>query len=61
MLLLIFFFFKDTYKFKYVLSELSKKSSSKNQPEKSKWDEYQEALRDLKTSWISKFGNFLLT
>ncbi|XP_014239284.1 tripeptidyl-peptidase 2 isoform X2 [Cimex lectularius] len=49
----------DTYTFNYILSDLTKKSTnnSKNSPEKSKWEEYQEALRDLKTSWLAKMDN----
>lgn len=33
-------------------------SSSNNKPEKTKWEEYQEALRDLKTSWLAKMGKY---
>lgn len=57
----LFPFFQDTYRFKYVLSDLSKKgtnssNSSKNTADKTKWEEYEEALRDLKTNWLSKMG-----
>lgn len=45
----------DTYSFKYILSDLScKKNSTNNKPEKTKWEEYQDALRDLKTNWLAK-------
>ena len=46
--------------FKYVVTEAPKKAKAskdkgdKNK-EKTKDDEYQEALRDLKVSWISKY------
>ncbi|KAJ4440491.1 hypothetical protein ANN_08632 [Periplaneta americana] len=49
----------DVYPFKYVLPEAPKKScntkaSDSKDKEKTKWDEYTEALRDLKTTWLAK-------
>ncbi|XP_015431328.1 PREDICTED: tripeptidyl-peptidase 2 [Dufourea novaeangliae] len=48
----------DCHSFKYILSEPTKKNSStasKAEKEKTtKWDEYNEALRDLKCSWLGK-------
>lgn len=48
----------DTHPFKYILSEPVKKannSASKPDKEKTtKWDEYNEALRDLKCTWLAK-------
>ncbi|KAL1115752.1 hypothetical protein AAG570_006042 [Ranatra chinensis] len=50
----------DSYKFRYILGDISKAknnnaSNSQQKPtEKTKWEEYQEALRDLKTTWLSK-------
>ncbi|XP_015173140.1 PREDICTED: tripeptidyl-peptidase 2 isoform X4 [Polistes dominula] len=48
----------DTHTFKYVLSEPTKKQNnctSKSDKEKTtKWDEYTEALRDLKCTWLAK-------
>lgn len=51
----------DTHVFKYVLSDLSKKSNNnKNDKEATtKWDEYNEALKDLKCNWLAKLGKFL--
>lgn len=50
--------------FKYILSEPAKKSSNavnKTDKEKTtKWDEYNEALRDLKCNWLGKLGNQIL-
>ncbi|XP_024939416.1 tripeptidyl-peptidase 2 isoform X3 [Cephus cinctus] len=50
----------DCRQFKYILSEAAKKSnnqSSKAEKEKmTKWDEYNEALRDLKCSWLAKMA-----
>ncbi|XP_046818750.1 tripeptidyl-peptidase 2 isoform X1 [Vespa crabro] len=50
----------DYYTFKYILSEPTKKSSnatSKSDKEKTtKWDEYNEALRDLKCTWLAKLA-----
>ncbi|KAI4503188.1 hypothetical protein M0802_001410 [Mischocyttarus mexicanus] len=48
----------DTHTFKYVLSEPNKKQNnctSKSDKEKTtKWDEYTEAIRDLKCTWLAK-------
>ncbi|XP_043258788.1 tripeptidyl-peptidase 2 isoform X2 [Colletes gigas] len=50
----------DCHSFKYILSEPTKKSSSSaNKPDKektTKWDEYNEALRDLKCNWLGKLA-----
>ncbi|XP_011256902.1 tripeptidyl-peptidase 2 isoform X2 [Camponotus floridanus] len=49
----------DSHTFKYIISEPAKKNSSpatKTEKEKTtKWDEYQEALRDLKCNYLAKF------
>jgi hypothetical protein len=41
-----------------VLGESAKKNNSSNssKSEKTKWEEYQDALRDLKTNWLAKIG-----
>lgn len=48
----------DTHSFKYILSEPAKKTSNpaaKSDKEKTtKWDEYNEALRDVKCTWLAK-------
>ncbi|KAJ8670647.1 hypothetical protein QAD02_001906 [Eretmocerus hayati] len=48
----------DIHPFKFVLSEPAKKSTNqnnKNDKEKAtKWEEYNEALRDLRCSWLAK-------
>ncbi|XP_014283046.1 tripeptidyl-peptidase 2 isoform X1 [Halyomorpha halys] len=46
----------DTYCFKYVLGDLTNKKNStgNHKPDKTKWEEYQEALRDLKANWLTK-------
>lgn len=50
----------DHYQFKYVLSEPPKKTNGpagKSDKEKvTKWDEYNEAARDLKCTWLAKMG-----
>lgn len=51
----------DCYPFKYVLSEAAKKSPqvAKSDDEKvSKWDEYQDTLRDVKCTWLAKLGEY---
>lgn len=55
--------FQDVYPFKYVLTEAPKKSSNTKSSdtkdkEKTKWDEYNEVIRDLRTSWLAKLGEF---
>ncbi|XP_020282375.1 tripeptidyl-peptidase 2 isoform X2 [Pseudomyrmex gracilis] len=50
----------DSHVFKYIIAEIPKKnnSNSTNKSEKdktSKWDEYNEALRDLKCNYLAKF------
>lgn len=49
----------DTYPFKFVPYEPGKKSSSKAEKDKSKMEEYSEALRDLKNTYLAKLGNYL--
>lgn len=54
----------DSHIFKYILSEPAKKNNSptiKSEKEKTmtKWDEYNEALRDLKCNWLAKLGNLI--
>ncbi|PNF43825.1 Tripeptidyl-peptidase 2 [Cryptotermes secundus] len=47
----------DVYPFKYVLPESPKKtskSSDMKDKEKTKWEEYNEVIRDLKISWLAK-------
>lgn len=49
----------DMYNFKYILPDQSKKPSNGSpgkDKDKTKADEYSEALRDLKTFWLSKLG-----
>lgn len=49
----------DCYTFKYVLSEAAKKIPQvvKSDDDKaSKWDEYQDTLRDMKCTWLAKLG-----
>ncbi|XP_046586806.1 tripeptidyl-peptidase 2 isoform X1 [Neodiprion lecontei] len=50
----------NNHQFKYVLSEPAKKAngpSTKQEKDKvSKWDEYNEAARDLKCSWLAKLA-----
>ncbi|XP_034947596.1 tripeptidyl-peptidase 2 isoform X1 [Chelonus insularis] len=48
----------DCYTFKYVLTEPVKKSPpAKPDDEKvTKWDEYQDTLRDIKCTWLSKLA-----
>jgi len=53
----------DSHVFKYIISEPAKKNASptpKSEKEKTtKWDEYQEALRDIKCNYLAKFGNLI--
>lgn len=44
----------DTYPFKYIPVEPTKKPASKTDKDKTKTEEYNEALRDLKTSYLGK-------
>ncbi|XP_067127626.1 tripeptidyl-peptidase 2 [Centruroides vittatus] len=48
----------DSYPFKYIIPEAPKKAS-KSTPEKEKSieEEYKEAIRDLKVSWVAKLPN----
>lgn len=54
--------FQGSVPFKYVITDSPKKnkngskekSTDKNSKEKTKAEEYDEALRDLKISWLSK-------
>lgn len=51
----------DCYTFKYVLSEPAKKSPTVVKPDDekvSKWEEYQDTLRDIKCTWLAKLGKF---
>ena len=59
----IFLFFQQSsIHFRYVVTEIAKKSNNKSNgkekgdknKEKSKEDEYREAMRDLQISWLSK-------
>lgn len=52
---------QDVYPFTYMLPEPPKKSSSSKSSdakdkEKTKLEEYNEEIRDLKTSWLAKLG-----
>lgn len=53
----------DSHVFKYIISEPAKKNVSptpKSEKEKTtKWDEYQEAIRDIKCNYLAKFGNLI--
>ncbi|KAH0553976.1 tripeptidyl-peptidase 2 isoform X2 [Cotesia glomerata] len=49
----------DCYTFKYVLSEPAKKSPAVVKPDDekvSKWEEYQDTLRDIKCTWLAKLA-----
>ncbi|XP_017768276.1 PREDICTED: tripeptidyl-peptidase 2 [Nicrophorus vespilloides] len=48
----------DVYTMKYVLGENNKKSSVKSSDkDKTKWEEYLDALRDVKVAWLAKLGD----
>lgn len=47
----------DVYPFKFIPHDPAKKFNNKTDKEKTKMEEYNEALRDLKTSTLSKLGN----
>lgn len=47
----------DVYPFKFIPHDPAKKFNNKTDKEKTKMEEYTEALRDLKTSTLSKLGN----
>lgn len=49
----------DSYPFKFIPHESSKKAASKGDKDKTKMEEYTEALRDLKTSHLAKMGKHL--
>lgn len=52
-----FIFLQDSYPFKYVLCDVPKKTIKTTDPkEKTKFEEYTEAVRDIKTLWLSKLG-----
>ncbi|RZF39809.1 hypothetical protein LSTR_LSTR000457 [Laodelphax striatellus] len=44
----------DYYPFNYILIEGNKKTNSKANTDKTKWEEYEDALRDVYTTWLSK-------
>lgn len=46
----------DTYPIKYVLYDNTKKITKIPDKDKTKFEEYTENLRDLKTSWLAKMG-----
>lgn len=51
----------NTYSFKYIVADSPKKtnkssSEKEKNKEKNKEEDFQEALRDLKISWLSKYG-----
>lgn len=45
----------DTYPFRYIVPEVSKKTAKKEvEKEKTKYEEYVDALRDLRVNWLAK-------
>lgn len=49
----------DMHTFKFVLSDATKKimnQNAENDKDKSKWDEFNESLRDLRCHWLAKLG-----
>lgn len=49
----------DSYPVKYILSEgTAKKSGPPNGPEKTKLEECQESVRDMRTQWLTKMGKY---
>lgn len=47
----------DMHPIKYVLYDSNKKITKPVDKDKSKHEEYTEAIRDLRTSWLAKMGN----
>lgn len=46
----------DMYPVKFIMYENPKKNNKSTDKEKSKYEEYREALRDFKANWLSKIG-----
>lgn len=47
----------ENYPVKYILCETGKKTNSKQDKDKTKMDEYKDALKDLRVQWIAKFDS----